>query len=186
MYNDGKVGVAYIQEYRFATYVSRLQKQIQEDFDKEFKMFLKHGGIDIDSSGFRLEFNHPMNFSSYRDIQLQTERAQLYNQVANIPYMAKLSKYLGLTPEEIKENEELWRQENNYEKFQDASKDIDLKNIGVRPNDDISTDTDAEIPEQDIMGLDGAPEEINTAIPDAGSTAPLPGTGMGPDGTGAI
>ena len=33
---------------------------------------------------------------------------------------------------------ELWRQENNYEKFQDASKDIDLKNIGVRPNDDIS------------------------------------------------
>ena len=66
------------------------------------------------------------------------------------------------------------------------SKDIDLKNIGVRPNDDISTDLDAEIPDQDVMGLEGAPEEINTAIPDAGSTTPLPGTGLGPDGQGAI
>ena len=40
VYNDGKVGVAYIQEYRFAKYVESLQKQIQEDIDKEFKMFL--------------------------------------------------------------------------------------------------------------------------------------------------
>ena len=144
-YNDGKVGIAYIQEYRFARYIERLQKQIQEDFDKEFKMFLKHRGIDIDSSGFRLEFNKPMNFSSYREIALETERAQLYTQIAAIPYLSnqfKLQKYLGLTDEEVKINEELWRAENNYEKFQDASKDINLKNIGVRPNDDISTDLD--------------------------------------------
>ena len=188
MYNDGKVGVAYIQEYRFARYVERLQKQIQEDMDKEFKMFLKHRGIDIDSSGFRLEFNKPMNFSSYREIALETERAQLYNQVVNIPYMAnqfKLQKYLGLTEEEIKMNEEMWRQENNYEKFQDTSKDISLKNIGVRPNDEVSTDPDAEIPEQDALGLEGAPDQINTDIPgDAGQVTPTGDIGLGPDATG--
>ena len=167
-----------------------MQKQIQEDFDHEFKMFLKHRGIDIDSSGFRLEFNRPMNFSSYREIALETERAQLYTQIAAIPYLSnqfKLSKYLGLTPEEIKHNEELWRQENNYEKFQDVSKDIDLKNIGVRPNDDISTDPDAEIPEQDVMGLEGAPDQINTDIPgDVGQVNPVGDTGVGPDATGGI
>jgi len=187
-YNDGKVGIAYIQEYRFARYIERLQKQIQEDFDKEFKMFLKHRGIDIDSSGFRLEFNKPMNFSSYREIALETERAQLYTQIAAIPYLSnqfKLQKYLGLTDEEVKINEELWRAENNYEKFQDASKDINLKNIGVRPNDDISTDPETEIPEQDVMGLEGAPDQINTDVPgDAGQVNPAGDLGLGPDATG--
>ena len=187
-YNDGKVGIAYIQEYRFARYIERLQKQIQEDFDKEFKMFLKHRGIDIDSSGFRLEFNKPMNFSSYREIALETERAQLYTQIAAIPYLSnqfKLQKYLGLTDEEVKINEELWRAENNYEKFQDASKDINLKNIGVRPNDDISTDPETELPEQDVMGLEGAPDQINTDVPgDAGQVNPAGDLGLGPDATG--
>ena len=129
-----------------------------------------------------------MNFSSYREIALETERAQLYNQVVNIPYMAnqfKLQKYLGLTEEEIKMNEEMWRQENNYEKFQDTSKDISLKNIGVRPNDEVSTDPDAEIPEQDALGLEGAPDQINTDIPgDAGQVTPTGDIGLGPDATG--
>ena len=57
MYNDGKVGIAYIQEYRFARYVERLQKQIQEELDKEFKMFPKYRGIEIDSSEFEIQFN---------------------------------------------------------------------------------------------------------------------------------
>ena len=60
----------------------------------------------------------------------------------------------------------------------------------IKRDDEYSEKTyvrvNAEIPDQDIMGLEGAPEEINTAIPDAGSTAPLPGTGLGPDGQGAI
>ena len=187
MYNDGKVGVAYIQEYRFAKYVERLQKQIQEDLDHEFKMFMKYRGIDIDNGQFKLEFNKPMSFSSYRSLALETERAQLYNQIAQIPYMSnqfKLQKYLGLTEEEIKKNEELWRAENNYEKFQDNSQDIDLKNIGVRPNTEIDSNPDAELPEQDVMGLEGAPEQINTDI----GGAPLPGAGLGEpvidDGTG--
>jgi hypothetical protein len=148
---------------------------------------MKYRGIDIDNGQFKLEFNKPMSFSSYRSLALETERAQLYNQIAQIPYMSnqfKLQKYLGLTEEEIKKNEELWRAENNYEKFQDNSQDIDLKNIGVRPNTEIDSNPDAELPEQDVMGLEGAPEQINTDI----GGAPLPGAGLGEpvidDGTG--
>ena len=148
-FNDGKVGVAYIQEYRFAKYVERLQKQIQEDLDREFKMFLKHRGIEIDSSSFYIEFNKPMNFSSYREIELEAQKANLFAQVQAIPYMSnqfKLKKYLGLTEDEIKENEEMWRQENafaKYEKAQDQTQ-AGLSNIGVRPEPNIDVDMDVE------------------------------------------
>jgi hypothetical protein len=149
MYNDGKVGIAYIQEYRFARYIERLQKQIQEDLDHEFKMFIKYRGIDIDSSGFEITFNPPMNFSSYRELSLDAERATLFNQVAAIPYLSnqfKLQKYLGLTELEMKQNEELWRKENDYQKYTDDSTDADLRNIGIRPDPNAMVDPGASIP----------------------------------------
>jgi len=166
-YNDGKVGVAYIQEYRFAKYVERLQKQVQEDLDREFKMFLKYKGIDIDNAGFRLQFNKPMNFSSYRELQLNTERAQMFNQVAQLPYMSKrfaLQKYMGLSDTEMKSNEELWREENDYQKYKDNEKAAALKNIGVRPVPDAVVDPMAEPDLSDIdMPADPAPE-VNTDV----------------------
>ena len=172
IYNDGKVGVAYIQEYRFAKYVERLQKQVQEDLDREFKMFLKYRGIEIDSADFDIGFNKPMNFTSYRELQLDTERAQLFNQVAAIPFLSnqfKLKKYLGLTDEEVKVNEELWRNENEYKKFVDNSKAADLRNIGIRPEPESAVDPDAELdlnPEELPGAPDMAPEINNTVDPD--------------------
>ena len=156
-YNDGKVGVAYIQEYRFAKYVERLQKQIQEDLDREFKMFLKYRGIEIDPGTFDIEFNKPMNFSSYREIQLETEKAQLFNQVQGIPYMSnqfKLKKYLGLTEEEMRENEELWRKENNAPAPNVTGNQApmaDLGSMGVRPDTNDMVDLEAE---PDLTGLE--------------------------------
>lgn len=165
VYNDGKVGVAYIQEFRFAKYVERLQKQIQEDLDREFKMFLKYRGIEIDNGNFYIEFNKPMNFSSYRDIQLEAEKAQLYAQVAGIPYLSnqfKLKKYLGLTDDEIRENEELWAQENAVDRNPTAGEEseggIGLNNMGIRAEPDDMMDMSAEPDMTDIapdMGAEG-------------------------------
>ena len=182
VYNDGKVGVAYIQEYRFAKYVERLQRQIQEDMDREFKKFLKHRGIDIDSALFNIEFNKPLNFSTYKDLQLDTERANLYNAVAAVPTLSnqfKLKKYLGLTEQEIKENEELWRAENGYKKYdtQDG-KSAELRNLGIRPNDPMAVDPNFEIPQGEIPLEDPMmdPEGINTQ---AGGEAPITPGGEG-------
>jgi len=170
VYNDGKVGVAYIQEYRFAKYVERLQTQVEEDLDREFKMFLKYRGIEIDSADFDIEFNKPMNFTSYRDLQLDTERANLFNQVAAIPFVSnqfKLKKYLGLTDTELKENEELWRKENQYSKFANNGQQADLRNLGIRTEPDTAVDPEAEL-NLDAEGIpgavDGAPD-INTNAP---------------------
>jgi hypothetical protein len=148
VYNDGKVGIAYIQEYRFARYCERLQKQIQEDLDTEFKMFLKHRGIELDNSDFFITFNKPMNFSSYRDLQIDQERANLFNTLAATPFLSnqfKLKKYLGLTEDEFKDNEELWRKENGYEKFVDGEKQADLRNLGIRPEPDASVTPGADL-----------------------------------------
>ena len=171
VYNDGKVGIAFIQEYRFAKYVERLQKQIQEDMDDEFKMFLKHRGIEIDNGDFYITFNKPMNFSSYRELQLDQERANLFNTLAPTQFLSnqfKMKKYLGLTEDEMKDNEALWRKENGYEKFADGDKNMDLRNIGVRPEPDVNVDPNTELP-QDIVPEPDTPE-INTDIPPEGGT----------------
>jgi hypothetical protein len=181
VYNDGKVGIAYIQEYRFARYVERLQKQIQEDMDTEFKLFLKHRGIEIDSSEFFITFNKPMNFSSYRDLQIDTERANLYNTLAASPHLSnqfKMKKYLGLTEEEMKDNEALWRKENDYKKFIDDTKNMDLRNIGVRPEPDAAVNLNTELDPMNVPGIEDSPEGdlgINTDVPGAGGDVP-PGT----------
>jgi len=176
VYNDGKVGVAYIQEYRFAKYVERLQKQIQEDLDREFKMFVKHRGVEIDSGNYYLEFNKPMNFSSYREIQLETEKAQLFAQIQAIPYMAnqfKLKKYLGLTEDEIRENEELWRQENGAEKYETAQQEEGVPGLGamgVRPAPNDMVDAEADV---DMSGM--ADPAADPAMAPDPTAAPAPG-----------
>ena len=179
-YNDGKVGIAYIQEYRFARYVERLQKQVQEDLDREFKMYLKKKGIDIDNGAFRLKFTPPMNFSSYRDLSLDNERAQLYAQLAQVPYLSnqfKLKKYLGLSDSEIKDNEAKWRQENDYKKFDDNSKQLDLRNIGIRAEPDAMVNPEADA---DLSGIEdpmAGQEDINSTAPGGEATPPV-----GPEG----
>jgi uncharacterized protein YlbG (UPF0298 family) len=179
MYNDGKVGVAYIQEYRFARYVERLQKQVQEDLDHEFKMYLKKKGIDLDNSSFRVRFTPPMNFSSYRELQLDNDRAQLFNQLQAVPYLSnqfKLKKYLGLTEDEIKENEDLWRKENAYRKFSDSDASTDLSSIGIKPDPNETVDPEADA---DLSGLeDTAPDAdlLNTDV------AAAPGAEVPPAG----
>ena len=178
IYNDGKVGVAYIQEYRFAKYVERLQKQIQEDLDTEFKKFLVYNGIDISNEDFELGFNKPMNFTTYRELQVDTERATLFNQVVGIPFLAnqfKLKKYLGLTESEIKVNEELWRQENGYTPS-DASLDADLRNLGVKPEaspEAVDPDAELNIPPEEIPGSPENLGQVNNAeVP--GQDMPVP------------
>ena len=184
LYNDGKVGVAYIQEYRFSKYVERLQRQIEESLDFEFKMYLKWRGVEMDNGNFSIKLTPPQNFGDYRDIQLNTERAALYSQVAGITYMSnqfKLKKYLGLTDEEMRENEQLWREENDIDQYGDVStQQTQLRNIGIRPQQDIDVSTNiaepppAENPDElsDLGGIGGGLGDVGGDV--AGGTGTMP------------
>jgi hypothetical protein len=114
-FNDGRVGTAYIQELRFNKYCERLQWLITESFDSEFKMYMNSCGVNIDSNLFELNFNPPMNFASTRQSALDSERINTFNTIQQIPYMSNrfaLKRFLGLTDDEMADNERLWAEEN--------------------------------------------------------------------------
>ena len=115
-FNDGRVGTAYIQELRFNTYCERLQNMLVEEFDQEFKRYLLEKGVNVDVAMFNLKFQPPQNFAAYRQSEIDNARIPTYTQMASIPYMSNrfsLKRFLGLTDEEIAENERLWREEND-------------------------------------------------------------------------
>ena len=114
-FNDGRVGTAYIQELRFNKYCERLQYLLTEIFDTEFKMYLNAKGMNIDPGLFEINFNPPMNFASSRQAAIDTERINTFNTIQAVPFMSKrfaLKRFLGLTEEEIAENERLWSEES--------------------------------------------------------------------------
>jgi hypothetical protein len=146
-FNDGRVGTAFIQEYRFTQYCMRLQRMVQPSFDKEFKMFLKHRGYSIDSSQFELDFVEPQSFSDYREIEINSARASVFGQIEGVDYISKrfaLKKYLQLSEDEILENEKLWKQENPIQGNREGSVDndefSDLGSVGVQGGGDGSLD----------------------------------------------
>jgi hypothetical protein len=132
---DGRVGTAFIQEYRFNQYCQRLQKIIAPTFDKEFKLFLKNRGISIDTSIFNIQFVEPQSFSQYKEIEIHAARANVFGGLEGSPYLSRrfiLSKYLGLTEDEILENERLWFEENKSGTSPDADGMPGLGSVGVR------------------------------------------------------
>jgi hypothetical protein len=134
--SDGKVGTAYIQELRFNEYCKRLQSIIVETFDLEFKLWLNDQGVNIDNSLFELKFNQPQNFAAYRQSELDTARAATFAQVVAIPHLSKrfaLKRFLGLSEDEIKENERMWREENGANLKPSLDAQSELRGMGVTP-----------------------------------------------------
>jgi hypothetical protein len=132
------VGTAFIQEFRFNQYCQRLQTIIGPIFDKEFKLFIKHRGINIDSSIFELKFVDPQSFSEYKEIEVHAARANVFSGLEGVEYMSKrfmMSKYLGLTEDEILENERLWMEENKSGTTPDSDAEPGLGSVGVRSFD---------------------------------------------------
>jgi hypothetical protein len=170
---DGKVGTAYIQELRFNEYCKRLQAMVVETFDVEFKYWMNNNGINIDSSLFELKFNEPQNFAAYRQAELDTTRAAIFSQVQEMPHLSKrfaLKRFLGLSEEEIKENERMWREENggNLKPAPDASSE--MRSIGITPGT-LGAETGAQ--DQEADPAMAAAAEAQAAAP-ADQAAPAP------------
>ena len=176
--NDGKVGTALIQEYRFNQYCMRLQRLIMQKLDDEFKMFLRWRGFNIDAGLFTISLCDPQNFASYRQAEMDNSRISSFMQLDPLPYMSKrfiMKRYLGLTEEELVENEQLWKEERDEPELE-TTQGQDLRSIGITPagmEADINTG-------QEISGAEGG--ETSGAegdVPGAPTTTPgtaVPGT----------
>lgn len=153
-YVDGRVGTAFIQEYRFNQYCMRLQNALAPTMDKEFKLFLKNKGINIDASVFDLKFVEPQSFSTYKEIEIHNARANVFGSLEGVPYMSRrfiLEKYLGWTEDEILKNERMWEEENQSGVTPEAESMPGLGNVGVR-GFDVPDGSDIDIPDDAPAG----------------------------------
>ena len=174
-FNDGRVGTAYIQELRFNKYCERLQNLITAIFDDEFKLYINSCGTNIDSSLFEIQFNPPMNFASSRQAALDTERINTFNTIQQIPYMSKrfaMKRFLGLTEDEMAENERLWGEEsgNGQPTHTDAAGEMRSAGLSAAGIDgDLGMANDLTAPDGMVdeippMGAGAAPA-AGTAVP---------------------
>ena len=173
-YNDGRVGTAFIQEFRFNKTCQRYQQKIVDSFDQEFKRFIKFLGYEgIDTSTFELKFEEPQNFSKYRQLEIDSAMINNFNAISEVPYISKrfaLKKYLGLTLEEISENETLWAEEKHGTKsYNNGSGDIGSgevspRDVGVNISNS-ADDFDASI-DADELGSDFEDELDDTSDSD--------------------
>ena len=161
-YTDGRVGTALIQEWRFNQYCLRLQSMIADRLDAEFKLFMRWRGFNIDGSLFELQFNPPQNFAQYRQADIDSARIATFTQLEGFPYLSKrwlMKRYLGMTEQEIAENEMAWAEEKGDVETAPVEAP-GLRSVGVSPGG-IESDLDGLGPEggADMGGpdLSGAP-----------------------------
>jgi len=188
-FQDGRVGTAYIQELRFNTYCERLQGLLIETFSNEFKRYILTKGVEIDTEMFDLNFVKPQNFASYRQAELDNARVPTFGQMAALPYISNrfaLKRFLGLSDEEITENETLWLEENDEDTAGgDLDPSAEMRAVGVSgagiagglgAADQELTDTDA------IIGTEATPPDTATDTGLGGGATP----GAAPGGAGTI
>ena len=173
-YSDGRVGTALIQEWRFNQYCMRLQRMIVEKLDSEFKMFMRWRGINIDGNLFDLQFNEPQNFASYRQAEVDGARIASFTNLESYPYLSKrflMTRYLGLTEEELSENERMWREEQG-DAASAPSDSAGLRSVGISPGNitgDLETAA-AAIPGSELGGDDLGAAPAASPVPLGGAT----------------
>lgn len=116
--NDGKVGIAYLQEIKFALYIERLQAHLESTFDKEFKRFLRDSNILVDESMFKVVLPAPSNYDVSRKQAMDNELLNTYANADGIATLSKrfaMKKYLQLTDEELIMNERMLREEKGLD-----------------------------------------------------------------------
>ena len=185
-FNDGRVGTAYIQELRFNKYCERLQSAINDLFDVEFKYYLNKKGLNIDFNLFDIKFSPPVNFAAYRQAEMDNTRVQVYGSISQIPFLSKrfaLKRFLGLSSEEIAENQQLWKEEN-VKTVTPASAQAELRSVGITPsglsgdlsslNNELENPPDAETPEGEEPPPPAAGGSAPTGSP-TGTASPLAG-----------
>jgi hypothetical protein len=166
--SDGRVGTAMIQEFRFNQYCERLQGYVSRKLNEEFKLFMRWRGFNIDASLFDIKFNPPQNFASYRQAEIDTARVSTFTTMAALPYMSTrfcMERFLGLSQEEIKENQKLWSEE----RVEPDAKDVrasagDLRSIGISVGDIEKDRETAENMPADDLGADLTQPEMTAPV----------------------
>jgi hypothetical protein len=159
-YNDGRVGTAFIQEIQFARFCMRIQELLDNQLDREFKLYLKARGMQIHSADYELKFLPPMNFEEYREGALDEERLGRLGQATGFSFMSirfAMAKYGRFTPDEILENERLLLEERQPDNAARLAQDAGMGGMGVGSGtfNNFAAGADPLVPMDDFGGEEG-------------------------------
>jgi hypothetical protein len=144
---------------------------MNEQFDTEFKLYLRNKGINVDNNIFDIKFNPPQNFASYRQAEMDTARVTTFSSMVAVPFMSKrfaMKRFLGLTSEEVAENERMWKEEN-VDSTSALGAGAELRGAGITANGmsgDLDSLTGATEPPPEEPGAESGSE--------SGSPEPAP------------
>ena len=122
---------------------------------------------------FDIRMQPPQNFASYRQSELDNARIGTYTQMSAIPYVSNrfaVARFLGLTDEELAQNERLWKEEND-------------ENLTPPPTDAAGEMRGAGVSgagmDADLGAMEDEAPEGEEPAPVDGGTAPPPDTATG-------
>lgn len=179
VFNDGKMGQAYVEELRFSLYVGREQRNIERTLDSEFKKFLIEMGVNVDHSLFKLRLPEAQNFGKYRQQELDAALLNAYSSSEGINALSKrftLKRYLQLSDSELATNERLKAEEMGIDRndpdlikkvYGEPDQDGEMGGAGGLGDLGTGGDFGADMASTD-MDMDGTGEPV----PDAGGDAP--------------
>jgi hypothetical protein len=131
-------------------------------------------GVNIDANLFELKFNPPLNFASSRQAEMDGQRINTFNTVQAIPFVSKrfaMKRFLGLTDEEIAENERMWAEENGKGQPTDTDAAGELRSAGLSAGG-IEGDLGMA---GDLSAPDDMEAELGTGAPAGGMAPPVAG-----------
>lgn len=172
IFNDGKLGAAYVEEQQFAKFVERMQFYVHSVLDKEFKQFIRACNINVDHSLFRVMLPVPSNYEHYKQTELDNALLSTISTADNVPWLSKrfiARRYLQLSEDEILTNEKLVKEERGMV----LNADKNLKSVYGQP----------EEPGMGDMGMGdmGMPSSIGGPGGDMGIPPESPAAGAPPE-----
>ena len=131
-----------------------------------------------------IHFQPPQNFAAYRQSELDNARVPTFTQMSAIPYISNrfaLQRFLGLSAEEIAENERLWKEENDENiQVNTADASAEMRSAGISSagiSADIGGAEDIDASEDPLAGDDATPPDTATEeTPGAGGAGEEPGS----------
>ena len=110
IFNDGRVGVAYQEEIEFSKFCMRIQINIINEIDFEFKLYNKMRDVNVSSADYTMKFVEPDNYEDYKRNARDQDNINTWSTIKDDPTISKRfarKKYLNWTDDEIVENERM-------------------------------------------------------------------------------
>ena len=107
-HTDARVGQLYAAEYRYLSHVKRIKVKIAHALNHNFDKFCQERGIVV-PEGVDIMIADSMSFAEYKDMERNQGFLNVANSTLQLPQISKrmvMTKYLGLTEEEMLYNEE--------------------------------------------------------------------------------